>query len=524
MTVNDFVMAAGPCVRGRGGVRTIAGSSRMAGPGRLLRLAILVCVAGLGGCQDGLPGLSEIREADIRRDIDVLAGDGMRGREAGTLDELRASAWIANRAREAGLEPAGDDGTYFQFWPIRRTRISDHSVVQVDGSPLTLWSDAVVMQPVEATIDGTLVDIGATPADEVTTSHIVGKPVVARLLPPDPVPDLNTLIGNVLYTWQGVAERAEALVAKGASAVIVVGDSVSERAADWIAQWQSRGSYELDAEPSAETGEPGPGAPVLLVSEELGAAMSAGSRFQAEISVDSFRYPSVNVIARVTGTAAGLADEHVLFSAHQDHDGLRYAVEGDSIWNGADDNASASVALLAIGRAFAAAPARRSALFVWHGAEEKGLLGSRWHVANPVVPREKIVAVLNADMIGRNHPDTASLLGAQPPHRNSPDLVAMALEANRATAGFVVDSLWDRPDHPEGFYFRSDHLPYARAGIPALFFTSVLHADYHTQRDEPAAIDVGKLARIARWIYATGRSVADAAVAPRLDPEFELER
>ena len=137
---------------------------------------------------------------------------------------------------------------------------------------------------------------------------------------------------------------------------------------------------------------------------------------------------------------------------------------------------------------------------------------------------EKIVAVLNADMIGRNHPDTASLLGAQPPHRNSPDLVAMALEANRATAGFVVDSLWDRPDHPEGFYFRSDHLPYARAGIPALFFTSVLHADYHTQRDEPAGIDVGKLARITRWMYATGRSVADAAVAPRLDPDFELER
>ena len=326
--------------------------------------ALLVVVCAVGGCQgdEALPGLSEIREADIRRDIDVLAGDHMRGREAGTLDELRASAWIAERAREAGLEPA-----------------------------------------------------------------------------------------------------------------------------------------------------------------DTGASIRDGTPFRATISVDRFQYPSVNVVARVRGTGGAAADEHVLFSAHQDHDGIKYAVAGDSIWNGADDNASASVAL-AIGRAFAAAPARRSALFVWHGAEEKGLLGSRWHAANPVVPREKIVAVLNADMIGRNHPDTAALLGAQPPHRNSPELVAMALEANRATAGFVVDSLWDRPDHPEGFYFRSDHLPYARAGIPALFFTSVLHPDYHTERDDPAAIDVGKLARIARWMYATGRAAADAEASPRVDPEFELER
>jgi Zn-dependent M28 family amino/carboxypeptidase len=88
----------------------------------------------------------------------------------------------------------------------------------------------------------------------------------------------------------------------------------------------------------------------------------------------------------------------------------------DSIYNGADDNASVSVAMLAIGRAFARSPGRRSALFVWHGAEERGLLGSRWHAWHPTVPRDQIVAVLNADMIGGNHPDTAGLLGVQPPH------------------------------------------------------------------------------------------------------------
>ncbi|MFX8519955.1 M28 family peptidase, partial [Acinetobacter baumannii] len=91
----------------------------------------------------------------------------------------------------------------------------------------------------------------------------------------------------------------------------------------------------------------------------------------------------------------------------------------DSIYNGADDNASVSVALLAIARAFRQEPGKRSALFVWHGAEERGLLGSKWYSAHPTVPKESIVAVLNGDMIGRNNPDSAALLGSQPPHRNS---------------------------------------------------------------------------------------------------------
>jgi Zn-dependent M28 family amino/carboxypeptidase len=163
-------------------------------------------------------------------------------------------------------------------------------------------------------------------------------------------------------------------------------------------------------------------------------------------------------------------------------------------------------------------------LFVWHGAEEKGLYGSRWHAARPTVPKEKIVAVLNGDMIGRNNPDTAALLGSIPPHRNSTDLVRMAHEANARVTHFAIDSTWDRPEHREGWYFRSDHLPYARENIPALFYSSNLHPDYHTPRDGPERIDVHKLTRIAHWMYATGWLAANAAQRPRVDPGFRLER
>jgi hypothetical protein len=135
-----------------------------------------------------------------------------------------------------------------------------------------------------------------------------------------------------------------------------------------------------------------------------------------------------------------------------------------------------------------------------------------------------MAAVLNGDMIGRNHPDTASILGVQPPHRNSTALVQLALEANQRTAKFVLDSLWDRPTHPEGWYFRSDHLPYARLRVPALMYSTNLHSDYHTPMDNPDRIDIPKLTRMTQWMYLTGWLVGNVRERPAIDPGFQLER
>jgi Zn-dependent M28 family amino/carboxypeptidase len=226
----------------------------------------------------------------------------------------------------------------------------------------------------------------------------------------------------------------------------------------------------------------------------------------------------------IKGTDSVLKKEYVLFSGHQDHDGIRTPYGNDSIYNGADDNATTCVALLAIARTFKAQPAKRSVLFVWHGAEERGLLGSKWHAAHPVVPKNSIVAVMNADMIGRNNLDSAALLGARPPHMNSHELVAMALEANKEGPKFLIDTLWDKPQHPEYFYFRSDHLPYSRAGIPAIYFTTTLHKDYHTPMDDASRIDIRKLTRMTQWMYRTGWKVANADARPGLEDSFKLER
>jgi Zn-dependent M28 family amino/carboxypeptidase len=254
------------------------------------------------------------------------------------------------------------------------------------------------------------------------------------------------------------------------------------------------------------------------------AALRQAPSADVHVRLERFETPSVNIVGVVRGTDPVLRNEFVLFSSHQDHDGVRYAIDGDSIWAGADDNGSVSVALLAAARAFVKQPPKRSVLFVYHGAEERGLLGSRYHAAHPTVPLAQIVAVLNGDMIGRNHPDTATLLGVQPPHRNSSDLVAHALRANQLTGRFVLDSLWDRPTHPEGWYFRSDHVPYARLDVPAVMFSTNLHPDYHTPRDKPERINYPKLTRMAQWMYLTGWFVANAPQRPRIDPGFKLER
>ena len=488
----------------------------------------LIAVVGLAvvttSAQRGQDAINRIREADIKNDLFALAGDAMRGREGGTLDEMTASAWVAERAREAGLQPAGDNGTYFQFFPLERFRVSPSSIVTVGGKALRMGRDVVTSAVVLASVDAPILQ--AEP-DKLTGLDVKDKTVMTRYAPTPPPPGATTAppVGPgaqaALRTFATTVQRG----ATGAAAVVIIVPDSEKEQWERVAAPFARGTYTLDPDGTADQRVPTRGTPLLYVRESaLGGSVPADARLVASIFTDSFTYPSVNVIAKVTGRDAKLRDEYVLFSAHQDHDGERYTVNGDNIWNGADDNATTSVALLAIGRAMAASPGRRSALFIWHGAEERGLMGSRWYVKHPIVPLKQIVACLNGDMMGRNDPKIGALLGALPPHRNSPELVDMAYAANKAVSQFEIDSSWDDPNHKEGWYYRSDHLPYARNGVPALFFTTLLHPDYHTPFDNPDRIDVAKLTRMTRWMYATGRAVAEADKAPAVDPAFKLDR
>ena len=467
----------------------------------------------------GMPAnaVSAIKETDIKRDLFSLSDDHFRGREGGTLDELKASVWIGEQLRAMGLQPAGDDGTFFQFFHIQRTRITETSRLNIGSHQLTHGQDAFLLAPAIASVEAPLVFVGTGTPDEMKNVDVKGKAVALQFSGTGP-PELSYR----RHLFGTMTRRAAELVKAGAVAVVWVSDQAAQ---SYFERWTTgleRGRYDLPGGPNTRIFSQAP--TVWLPMSAMDWIKAPNQQFTNVVNVESFAYPSVNIVAKVPGTDPKLKDEYVLYSTHQDHDGVRKAVANDSIWNGADDNASGCTATMAIARAFVQKPAKRSALFVFHGAEERGLLGSRYIVQHPLVPLQNIVAVLNAEMIGRNAPDSACILGQQLPHRNSADLVNAALAVNESTTKFKLDTLWDKPDHPEGWYFRSDHLPYARANVPAIAFTSLLHPDYHTPKDEPDRINTDKVTRIARWMYLTGWDIANRPERIKLDEGFKLER
>jgi hypothetical protein len=466
------------------------------------------------------PALASITEADLKKDLYEMASDHFRGREAGTLDELKVSMWWADQLRAAGLQPQGDDGTYFQFFSVQRNRISLNTMVSIDNQSLQIWKDVLVAQTVPATVSAPIVFVGNGSKEDFDKADIKDKAVAILAS----LEGLNLKVSAFERRYPGLVlnKFRNDLVKRGAAAIIFIADTLAEKSWNQVVPAMRRGLYDIEGGPNAVAT---PGIPVLwLHGNNTDRVKNDGASLNATITVEHFEYPSVNIIAKIEGIDPQLSKEYVLFSGHHDHDGVRLPYGTDSIYNGADDNASVSVALLAIARAFKNSPGRRSALFVWHGAEERGLLGSKWYSSHPTVSKSSIVAVLNADMIGRNDPDSAALLGVRPPHKNSGDLVAMGMEANNEGPKFKLDTLWDKVDHIEGWYFRSDHLPYARAGIPAIYFSTLLHPDYHTPMDEASRINYTKLKRMAAWIYRTGWKVANTDKRPAVEPGFKLER
>lgn len=474
-----------------------------------------------------------IREADLRRDVSEMASPAMRGREGGTLDEMRASVWVAEQYRRIGLQPMGDAGTWFQWLDMTRTRVSvTASRATIGTQAMTLFRDLIPTNVVPAEASGAVLWV-ADASD--TTTDVRGRVVATPLLAPAPENiRANSYTFASRHADAAINATASRFARRGAAALLLVASAPVDSAFEVVSSARSRGAFDVDnAVPRTANGSPriapppalgtGP-TPAYLVRASMRETLERQPNVELSVRLERFTTPTVNVIGAVPGTDPTLRNEYVLFSSHQDANGVRVTLEGDSVHAGADDNATVTAAGLAAARAFVKQPGRRSVLFINHGAEERGLIGSRYHAANPVVPLQQIVAVLNGDMIGRNHPDSATLLGSQPPHRSSSDLVDMALRANELTGKFILDSLWDRPTHPEGWFFRSDHLPYARRNVPAVMFSTNLHDDYHTPRDNPENIDYAKLTRMTQWMYMTGWLLSNAPERPKLDPGFTLER
>ncbi|MDQ3243656.1 MAG: M20/M25/M40 family metallo-hydrolase, partial [Gemmatimonadota bacterium] len=196
----------------------------------------------------------------------------------------------------------------------------------------------------------------------------------------------------------------------------------------------------------------------------------------------------------------------------------------DSINNGADDDGSGSVAALEAAEAIAAGRRpRRSIIFVWHTAEESGLLGSAWFADHPTVPRDSIIAQINMDMVGRGAatdrtgggPRSIQVIGSR---RRSTELgdVVDSVNARRATP-YEIDYSFDAPRHPQNRYCRSDHYMYARAGIPIAYISRGYHIDYHLVTDEPQYVNYQGLADVSGFVRDIAVALANRNTRPVLD-------
>jgi hypothetical protein len=359
-------------------------------------------------------------------------------------------------------------------------------------------------------------------ASEIDTNKIdVKGKVVAIEANPKGI-NLNVSLPTWRYSRYIFVKYGLPMLRRGATAIIFVADETAEKAWEDANENFERGNYDIDGGTNVNVTTKVP--VIWLHANAKQDLQQNNATIKANLIVSKYGYPSVNIVGKIEGTDAKLKSEYLLYSGHTDAHGIRNMIKNDSIYYGADDNGSVDVAMLANARAFVKSPAKRSVLFVIHGAEERGLLGSRYYSSHPTVPISNIVAVLNGDMIGRNNLDSAAVLGTTPPHRNSMDLVKMTLEANQEGPKFKLDNEWDKVTHIEGWYFRSDHLPYARLGIPSVMYTTLLHPDYHTPQDNAENINYPKLKKMADWMYRTGWKVANSEKRPATDVGFKLER
>ena len=220
-----------------------------------------------------------------------------------------------------------------------------------------------------------------------------------------------------------------------------------------------------------------------------------------------------NVLGYVEGLDADLKEELVVVTAHYDHLGKR----GKSIYYGADDNGSGTSAVLEICEAFVEAKKqgigpRRSVLFMLVSGEEKGLLGSEYYINNPVFPLENTIANINVDMIGRvdkkhlENPNYIYVIGAD---RLSTALHLINEEANNTSVQLELDYTYNAKDDPNRYYYRSDHYNFAEKGIPAIFYFSGTHKDYHKTTDTVDKINFDKMKAIATLVFYTTWELAN---------------
>ena len=449
--------------------------------------------------------VASISVADLQDKIGALAHDSMRGRDTPSPELVKTAEYVAGVFEAAGLKPGLGD-SYIQWFPLSiigpgPSEAQRLTIRGPSGTLTLILGEEFAPIPVAESASGA--------GSLMRIESLDGLPQAAgRVLA------LSVNQSNIRSVFTGFRY---AMLESGASGALLVveSDDYYERLRSFFGGSQmSLGEFEGLTSPVMLL--PASALPRALASAIAGEAPWAGG-WSAELESTAVisEERAMNTIGWIEGSDPELKREYVIFTAHMDHVGVGSVVDGDSIYNGADDDASGTAVVMELAEAFARAqPApRRSLVFMTVSGEEKGLLGSQWYSEHPIFPLEQTVANLNMDMVGRNWQDTIAAIGKD--ESSLGPLVERVAAEHPELDMVVIDDQW--PD--EDFYFRSDHYNFARKGVPILFFFNGTHTDYHRPSDQPEKIQYDKTARIAKMLYYLGLQVANADGRPEWVPE-----
>ena len=521
---------------------------------------------------DRAPEIDSIRKEEMRPDLFFLAGDDMQGRLTNTPSNSLAGEFIKSRFERMGLKPAGSHGSFFQRYNLMSSTLGDENVLQVTGGDnatlrlksgqdyYPLYFSASGRARGKLVFTGFGITAPELSYDDYRTETLGGNIVLALDHEPGER-DPNSPFDGVVSAEAGGALRKTLFAQeKGAAGILFVRDIHNHPGpdnfeaaaksywpeqpfriprvtlADWVEQVRIPAVQISPALASILVRGAGRSLEALSrAAESFGGIQPVPlPTHQVELltTVNRHVIPDRNVVGLIEGSDARLKEEAVIICAHYDHNGA----EGDRIYNGADDDGSGIIGLIEIAEAYSRAVQggqrpRRSVLFAAWNSEERGLLGAWAYTENPFVPLDKTIAVLNMDMIGRNEevpegggPRFRGLdLQTSESNKNAVNIIGttrskeMKLEVERANHGIGLDLRLRYDNNISNLMRRSDHWPFLQRGVPAIWFHTGLHPDYHTVYDRPEKINYTKMEKVARLVYEMSWNLAQSVSRPRLN-------
>ena len=439
----------------------------------LLLFAGLVCSPALFAQKQDIE--KRFGSKDAISQFTYLASDALMGRDPIRPEMKMAYTFIAQELEKAGAKPLPGGNGYYQDIPFNLSSPPTKGSVQLGSFSFSQGQNLLVLEG--SSFSGTyeVVEVGFGSAEEFTGKDLKGKIAISNVGAP------NKFSPNQLFS-EG---RAKAKRAKEAGAVALI-----ERFNVPSVPWQLVSGFLNRPQMGLDQGEAS-NLPYLWV-EDLKNQLTGTNLGNATLAIEgkvNRKIDGKNVLAMIEGTDPQLKNEYILLSAHYDHVGIGTPDEtGDSIYNGARDNAVGTVAVLNAAKYFAKNPTKRSILLALWTAEEKGLLGSAYFANNPLLPLNQVVYNLNIDNAGYNDTSIITVIGLG---RTTADFLI-----NEAVAEFGLTAKAD-PSPEQGLYDRSDNVNFARKGIPAPSFTlgftafdDAINKYYHKAADEVESFDL----------------------------------